>query len=87
MTIVETVERLRDCLLALERSVDVPRLDVEWLRLRCDDTLRFHGQLQRDSLRQLQKDVADFVEEFPYLIPASLIDEVKWVDGELSGLG
>ncbi|WP_437965512.1 hypothetical protein WMF04_38640 [Sorangium sp. So ce260] len=77
MATIETVERLRTCLLALERSIDVPRLDVEWLRLRCDDTLRFRGQMQRDSIRQLQKDVAQFVAEFPHLIPVSLLDEVN----------
>lgn len=77
MVTIEAVERLRACLLALERSIDVPRLDVEWLRLRCDDTLRFRGQMQQDSLRQLQKDVAQFVAEFPHLIPVSLLAEVN----------
>ncbi|WP_437840138.1 hypothetical protein [Sorangium sp. So ce1153] len=77
MATIDTVERLRTCLLALEKSIDAPRLDVEWLRLRCDDTLRFRGQTQRDSLRQLQKDVAQFVADFPHLIPASLLDEVN----------
>ncbi|WP_437926233.1 hypothetical protein WMF37_45575 [Sorangium sp. So ce291] len=82
MVTIEAVERLRDCLLALERSMDVPRLDVDWLRLRCDDTLRFRGQAQRDSLRQLQKDIAQFVAEFPHLIPASLLDEVNGATAE-----
>ena len=77
MFTIETVERLRKCLLALERLADVPRLDIEWLRLRCDDTLRSNGQLQRDSLRQLQEDVAQFAAEFPDLIPAFLLDEVN----------
>lgn len=77
MPTIGTVERLRTCLLALERSTDVPRLDIEWLRVRCDDTLCFRGQAQQDSLRQLQKDVAQFVAEFPDLIPAFLLDEVN----------
>jgi hypothetical protein len=77
MLTIETVERLRTCLLALERLADIPRLDIEWLRLRCDDTLRFGGQLQQDSLRQLQGDVAQLAAEFPDLIPASLLDEVN----------
>lgn len=77
MIAIETVERLRVCLLALERSTDVPRLDIEWLRVRCDDSLRFCGQLQEDSLRQLQKDVAQFVAEFSGLIPAFILDELN----------
>ena len=76
---IELVERLRSCLLRLEVAVGGPRLDVEWLRLRCDDTRRFAGELQRDSLRELQKDVLRFVEEFPDVIPSGLVEEVlRW---------
>jgi hypothetical protein len=55
-------------------------LDLEWLRLRCEDTLSYSGQLRRDSLRQLKKDVASFVEEFPGILPAAIVDEVQRLD-------
>jgi hypothetical protein len=70
---IEKVERLRSCLLQLEGVAGHPRLDIEWLRLRCDDTMRRAGEAQRDSLRQLQKEVSQFVEEFPGVIPAVLV--------------
>jgi hypothetical protein len=77
MLAIETVERLRSCLLNVEQVAGSPHLDVEWLRLRCEDTLRFSGQLQLDSLRQLQKDVSQFVEAFPGVIPKGLTEEVN----------
>lgn len=80
MPTIVTVERLRNCLLALERSTDVPRLDIEWLRLRCDDTLGFEGQMRRSPQRQLQKDVAQIVARFPDLIPRFLLDEMSQID-------
>jgi hypothetical protein len=69
---LENVERLRSYLFKLEDVAGVPRLDIAWLRLRCDDTLCSSGERQRDSLRQLQKDVRSFVEEFPTILPAEL---------------
>jgi hypothetical protein len=76
MVMIETVERLRASLLRLEQMAGAHRLDVEWLRLRCDDTIRFSGESRRDSLRQLKKDVARFAEEFPDVLPLALVEEV-----------
>jgi hypothetical protein len=76
LSAIETVERLRTCLLRLEQVAGGPRLDIEWLRLRCDDTLRYEGAVQRDSIRQLQTDLSRFVEEFPGMLPTLLIEEV-----------
>jgi hypothetical protein len=63
-------------LLKLEKAPGVPLGDVGWLRLRCDDTLGYSGEYQLASIRQLQKDVAAFVEEFPGVLPPDLADEV-----------
>ena len=75
---IQTIERLRKSLLELECSTDSPTLDLAWLRLRCDDTLSLTGQLQRDSILQLQTDIADFLEEFPKLLPVDLLEELPW---------
>jgi hypothetical protein len=77
MATEDVIRRLRDCLLQLEDAVGAPCLDARWLRLRCDDTLSFTGQLRDASVRQLKKDVALFVEELPELLPESLIRQVK----------
>jgi hypothetical protein len=46
----------------------------------CEDTLSYSGQLRPDSLRQLKKDVARFVEEFPGILPGVIVDEVQRLD-------
>lgn len=74
--LVEAVERLRTYLLELQSNQDNPSLDLHWLRLRCDDTLAYAGQLQRDSIRQLQADIAEFAMQHPTLLPDDLIREV-----------
>lgn len=77
----EIIERLRACLLGLERTAGAPRLDSKWLRARCDDTLAFKGQLRLDSIRQLKKDVARLDEAFPGLLSLSLIEAINAIDG------
>jgi hypothetical protein len=72
----EMVEVLYVCLRQLERDVDAPHLDLQWLRARCEDTLRRTGEAQRDSFRQLRRDVREFAEEFPNLIPPSLMKDL-----------
>ena len=67
--IIDQVKSLHACLLRLEDAPAVPRFDIEWLRLRCEDTIRYSGETQRQSLQQLQIDVSQFVNEFPGLIP------------------
>src|SRR5262245_54781415 len=52
---------LRD---ALQRP-DAPVLDLEWLILRCDDTLGYEGNTMIASLNQLKGDMRHFSDEFP----------------------
>jgi len=80
MTALATITQLRSYLAALEESDEVPRLDIQWLRLRCEDTLRLSAPLQRDSIRQLQKDVSNFAGEFPGLIPPALVEDICEID-------
>lgn len=70
---LEDLERLRACLLLLEVLEGAPQGDAAWLRTRCDDTLRYVGNLQRDSLRVLATDVAEFVAEFPGVLPSAAL--------------
>jgi hypothetical protein len=76
MTGLEIVQRLREQLGTLVASPDAPRLDVEWLQQRCDDTLRYSGERRAQSFRQLQKDVRDFASEFPDVLPSALVQAV-----------
>ncbi len=69
----EDLERLRACLLLLEVLDGAPEGDATWLRARCDDTLRYVGDHQRDSFRVLASDVANFVEEFPGVLPRAAL--------------
>jgi hypothetical protein len=57
---LEWIQRLVNTLRHLRKAPDAPLLDIDWLLLRCEDTLRYEGELQQDSARQLVKDVADF---------------------------
>ena len=72
MITIEIVELLRACLRDVESASGAARPDVEWLRLRCDDTLGYAGQSQWDSLRQLGKDAAQFISDFPGVLPPLL---------------
>lgn len=62
---IACVEALADHLKQLAASVPDAYHDLDWLRLRCEDTLSYHGQLQQASMGQLVKDLAAFNEEFP----------------------
>jgi len=73
MSAIDQVKFLHACLLWLEDAHAAPRLDIEWLRLRCEDTIRYSGETQRQSLQQLQIDVSQFVKEFPGLIPTEIV--------------
>lgn len=75
MLTIDAIGRLRNFLRAVESSEGFPRFDVEWLRTRCDDTLSYAGQRQQDSIRQLSKDIAEFMREFPNLLPVDLARE------------
>lgn len=63
------VRRLASALRRLRKRPSVPVGDIAWLLLRCEDTLRYEGDLQRASAVQLTRDVADFDENFPGLLP------------------
>ncbi|MCX4247135.1 hypothetical protein [Paraliomyxa miuraensis] len=67
-------------LLDLERGEGAPSLDLEWLRLRCEDTLRYADDLQDASVRELKADFAGFDTRFPSLLSQDLL-------AELNGLG
>lgn len=74
---MDVIVRLQRYLVALEGAEHVPRLDIQWLRLRCDDTIGYRGQLQVDSMRQLRAEVADFDAEHPGLLPPALVVEFR----------
>ncbi|WP_437672528.1 hypothetical protein [Sorangium sp. So ce131] len=66
-------QRLRACLLEVLDGPGVPVLDIEWLLLRCDDTLAMEGDWRQRSLHQLLKDVEDFDSRFPGCLPEDLL--------------
>ena len=66
------IEHLADALRRLRGNPGSPILDIEWLLLRCEDTIGYQGELRQASIRQLIKDIKDFDERFPNLIPAEL---------------
>jgi hypothetical protein len=77
MPTLASVHRLRSCLNFLEPEAGVARLEVIWLRLRCEDTLAAEEEGRRSaSLRQLQRDVTSFDAEFPGFLPGFLVDQV-----------
>ncbi len=67
------IERLRDRLSELRATEGTPHADLEWLRLRCNDTLEHDGRLFDASLRQLRQDVSAFEAEFPGLLEEGVI--------------
>ncbi|AUX46618.1 uncharacterized protein SOCE26_081240 [Sorangium cellulosum] len=67
------LQRLRARLLEVLDGPGVPVLDIEWLLLRCDDTLAMEGDWRQRSLHQLVKDVQDFNSEFPGYLPDDLL--------------
>jgi hypothetical protein len=63
---------------ALEARLKIdgtPHADIEWLLLRCRDTLGFAGELQLASTRQLVLDVWAFMREFPDELPRGIVPE------------
>lgn len=59
------VKRVRRALTRLSKMDEAPALDIKWLMLRCDDTLRYPEDIQRASALELVKDLAAFDEIFP----------------------
>ncbi len=67
------VELLVEELVRLCASVPAAYYDLHWLRLRCEDTLVYHGELQQASMGQLVKDIEAFSEEFPGVLSPDLL--------------
>jgi hypothetical protein len=63
----------------LKRREVSPQGDIEWLLLRCGDTVGFEGQWQKQhaSLCQLRQEVLKFASRFPGLIPGGLLPETE----------
>lgn len=68
------VRDLAGVLHGLLKGSDVPAGDIEWLRLRCEDTLAYRGHLRDASVRELVKDVRRFEARSPGLLPRGLLD-------------
>lgn len=78
MPTLRDVERLRAHLTLAIDTPSTPTLDIEWLNLRCHDTLeRYTGHLQRASLEDLVKDVESSDARFPGLIPESILEPFR----------
>jgi hypothetical protein len=77
MLTTEAIERLRNCLVALERAAGAPSLDIAWLRLRCEYTLAYTGGRRDDSTRQLARDIEAFIDEFPSVLPQDIVLELR----------
>lgn len=45
---------------------------AHWLLLRCRDNYVYTGELREASMRVLVKDVANFVEEYPGVLPETI---------------
>jgi hypothetical protein len=64
---------------ALEK--EAPRLDIEWLALRCADTSSFGGYLRIQSLRRFFGELAQLVRAYPVGIPQRLLDAARVAPG------
>ena len=67
------VGRVRHELTQLLEVADAPVLDVGWLIKRCDDTFLYPPDLQKASVAQLVKDLAEFEVEFPGRLSSELL--------------
>jgi hypothetical protein len=74
------VLRIRDRLRELEETDGAPWGDAGWLRKRCESTLEWSGEHQRNSMRQLVKDVRAFEAEFPGLLGADVVEAMNQAD-------
>lgn len=71
----ELIKRLLDCLSVLKITDGAPRLDAEWLELRCRDTLT-SDNIENISARVLIKDIERFLNEFPNILPPDLVADL-----------
>lgn len=78
MPTLADVERLRTHLTNAKQNPSNPTYDIEWLLLRCYDTLdRYTGHLQIASLEDLANDVERYSGEFPDLIPEPILQAFR----------
>jgi len=56
---------------ALQRP-DAPAMDCQWLLRRCDDTLRYEGEMKYESTLHLIEDLEMLASEFPGTLPDDL---------------
>lgn len=70
---LQWVEQVRHELVRLLVVADAPEYDIKWLIHRCDDTVLYPYDIQKASVAQLIKDLADFESEFPGLFAADLL--------------
>lgn len=80
---VASVESLRDALVRLAATPTDAHHDIDWLRLRCADTLAYHVDLQLASMKQLLVDLAAFDGEFPGMLPSDLRQRCEQALGSL----
>lgn len=71
----EWLASARDALADALKKPRAPVYDIRWLIGRCDDTANMSGPLRDASLAQLRKDLRDFEEEFPGVLPPHVLAE------------
>lgn len=69
----DAVRALHDALARVPALPLARRLDADWLRLRCEDTLAMAGELRDDSLRHLSREVLELIAEHRGLLSDSLV--------------
>ncbi len=70
---LQWVDQVRHDLTLLLTSEDAPVYDIEWLLLRCDDTFLYPKDVQKASVAQLVKDLANFECKCPGLLSPDLL--------------
>lgn len=65
----------------LLKRPDAPFEDIDWLLLRCEDTLAYQGELRDASVQQLVKDIRAFEASSPGLLPRGLLEGPGRYDG------
>jgi hypothetical protein len=75
MVTLEHVERLLSRLREVDAANEDTALDAKWLSLRCADTIRYRGDMQVASLRELGHEVRTFIRDHPQALPASIAED------------
>jgi hypothetical protein len=75
---------LRELVHALDRAsigVDAPRFDIDWLLLRCRDTMRMDGELRASSIGALVQSLAEMLRGYPTGVPEPLLHAAMGAPG------